>query len=64
MPLGGYANRIAHADLGRRTVEYRLTPLGLSLAAAVNVIKAWTYEHAEELGQARDRYDQAAALAR
>jgi len=46
------------------TVEYRLTPLGGSLATAVNVIKAWTYEHAEELEQARDHYDQAAALAR
>jgi len=28
------------------------------------VIKVWTYEHAEELEQARDHYDQAAALAR
>jgi len=46
------------------TVEYRLTPLGGSLATAVNVIKAWTYEHIEELEQARDHYDQAAALAR
>ena len=46
------------------TVEYRLTSLGRSLAAAVNVIKAWTYEHMEELEQARDRYDQVAALAR
>jgi len=46
------------------TVEYRLTPLGGSLATAVNVIKAWTYEHIEELEQARDRYDQVAALAR
>ena len=25
------------------TVEYRLTPLGGSLATAVNAIKAWTY---------------------
>ena len=48
----------------RVTVEYRLTPLGGSLATAVNVIKAWTYEHIEELEQARDRYDQVAALAR
>ena len=46
------------------TVEYRLTALSRSLATAVSVIKAWTYEHAEELEQARDHYDQAAALAR
>jgi aldehyde:ferredoxin oxidoreductase len=26
MPLGGYANRIAHVDLGRRNVEYRPIP--------------------------------------
>jgi predicted outer membrane lipoprotein len=38
--------------------------IGRSLATAVNVIKAWTYEHIEELEQARDRYDQVAALAR
>jgi len=43
------------------TVEYRLTPLGRSLATAVNVIKAWTYESVEELERARDRYDQATA---
>ena len=43
------------------TVEYRLTALGHSLAAAVSVIKAWAYEHIEELEAARDRYDQAAA---
>jgi len=43
------------------TVEYRLTALGHSLAAAVSVIKACAYEHIEELEAARDRYDQAAA---
>ena len=31
------------------TVEYRLTALGHSLAAAVSVIKAWANEHIEEL---------------
>src|SRR6478752_5810038 len=43
------------------TVEYRLTPLGHSLASAVSVIKAWAYEHIEELERARDRYDEAVA---
>jgi DNA-binding HxlR family transcriptional regulator len=42
------------------TVEYRLTPLGGSLATAVNVIKAWAYEHIGELEQARDRFDRVA----
>jgi len=43
------------------TVEYRLTALGHSLAAAVSGIKAWAYENIEELERARDRYDRAAA---
>jgi DNA-binding HxlR family transcriptional regulator len=45
------------------TVQYRLTALGHSLGAAVNVIKAWTYENIEELERARSRYDEAAAAA-
>ena len=44
------------------TVEYRLTPLGSSLASAVSVIKNWAYDNIEELERARDRYDQALAL--
>ena len=43
------------------TVEYRLTPLGHSLATAVSVIKAWAEENIEEIDRARDRYDQANA---
>jgi len=43
------------------TVEYRLTALGHSLASAVNIIKAWTYDNIEELERARDHYDQVAA---
>jgi DNA-binding HxlR family transcriptional regulator len=39
------------------TVEYRLTPLGQSLASAVSVIKAWAYENIEDVERARDRYD-------
>jgi len=42
------------------TVEYRLTPLGHSLASAVSVIKAWAYENIEEIERARDDYDEAA----
>ena len=43
------------------TVEYRLTPLGKSLASAVSVIKAWAYANIEELERARERYDEIAA---
>src|SRR6185437_5168739 len=46
------------------TVEYRLTALGHSLAAAVNVIKAWAQENIEEIEAARERYDQTAAATR
>jgi DNA-binding HxlR family transcriptional regulator len=43
------------------TVEYRLTPLGASLAGAVSVIKDWAYANIEQIERARGRYD---ALAR
>jgi len=46
------------------TVEYRLTTLGHSLAAAVSVIKAWAQENIEEIEAARERYDQTAAATR
>jgi len=40
------------------TVEYRLTPLGRSLASAVNVIKQWAYGNIEAIERARDHYDE------
>ena len=39
------------------TVEYRLTPLGTSLASAVSVIKDWAYANIEQIERARERYD-------
>jgi DNA-binding HxlR family transcriptional regulator len=39
------------------TVEYRLTPLGASLASAVSVIKDWAYANIEQIERARERND-------
>src|SRR5208283_3904290 len=39
------------------TVEYRLTPLGTSLAGAVNVIKEWAYANIDQIERARKLYD-------
>ena len=39
------------------TVEYRLTPLGASLAGAVSVIKDWAYTNIEQIERAREQYD-------
>jgi len=46
------------------TVEYRLTPLGTSLASAVSVIKDWAYANIEQIERARERYDATAGQAR
>ncbi|TCO38987.1 HxlR family transcriptional regulator [Kribbella antiqua] len=39
------------------TVSYTLTPLGLSLAAAVATMRTWAYDHMDEIATARDEYD-------
>lgn len=39
------------------TVSYTLTPLGLSLAAAVATMRTWAYDHMDEIAAARDEYD-------
>jgi DNA-binding HxlR family transcriptional regulator len=39
------------------TVTYTLTPLGLSLAAAVATMRTWAYDHMDEIAAARDEYD-------
>ncbi|MEV4240151.1 MULTISPECIES: helix-turn-helix domain-containing protein [unclassified Nocardia] len=41
------------------TVEYTLTPLGHSLSAAVDVLRAWAIEHIDEIDAARAEYEQA-----
>jgi DNA-binding HxlR family transcriptional regulator len=56
----GLVQRTVHATVPV-TVEYRLTPLGHSLANAVRVVKEWAYEHIDEIEAARVRYDDASA---
>ena len=41
------------------TVEYTLTPLGHSLGAAVDPIRAWAIEHIEEIRDTRAAFDAA-----
>ncbi len=42
-------------------VDYSLTPLGVSLAGAIAIIRSWAYEHMDEIGAARTMYDRRAA---
>jgi DNA-binding HxlR family transcriptional regulator len=39
------------------TVRYTLTPLGLSLAAAVATMRTWAYDHMDDIAAARHEYD-------
>src|SRR5258708_2801929 len=43
------------------TVEYSITPLGKTLAQAIEGIRAWAETHIEEVAEAQRRYDGAAA---
>jgi DNA-binding HxlR family transcriptional regulator len=43
------------------TVEYRLTPLGHSLADTVHVLRQWAYANVEQLQASRETYDVAFA---
>ncbi|WP_270075270.1 winged helix-turn-helix transcriptional regulator [Streptomonospora mangrovi] len=56
----GLVSRTVRTDGGRR-VEYDLTPLGRSLLGPLAVACAWAEEHWEELLDARESYDRAAA---
>ncbi|MGJ5181341.1 winged helix-turn-helix transcriptional regulator [Bradyrhizobium oligotrophicum] len=39
------------------TVEYSITPLGLTLAAAVDPLRDWAERHLKEVSAAQRRYD-------
>jgi predicted outer membrane lipoprotein len=39
------------------SVSYTLTPLGVSLAAAVATMRHWAYDHMDEVAASRDEYD-------
>ncbi|MGF0311384.1 winged helix-turn-helix transcriptional regulator [Rhodococcus sp. IEGM1428] len=38
-------------------VEYRITPLGKTLRAPVDVLLAWATAHMDDIDRARDRFD-------
>jgi len=38
-------------------VQYTLTPLGYSLADAVDTLRAWAYTHMDEIALARTSFD-------
>jgi DNA-binding HxlR family transcriptional regulator len=42
-------------------VDYRLTPMGTSLAEAITALAAWSREHRELIAAARERWDREAA---
>ena len=42
-------------------VDYELTPLGTSLTCLLSAVKDWAEGHIEEVNEARERYDSAAA---
>jgi DNA-binding HxlR family transcriptional regulator len=50
----GLLSRHVHAPL---RVEYRLTPIGVSLAALLDQIRAWADTHFKEVGTRRAAYD-------
>jgi len=52
----GLVSRTVHPTIPPK-VEYRLTPLGDSLATIIAAIRTWAYEHMDDIDAARDRYD-------
>ncbi len=53
----GLVQRTVFAQVPPR-VEYELTPLGRSLAAAISVIREWTEGNFDDVLEARKRYDE------
>jgi DNA-binding HxlR family transcriptional regulator len=56
----GLVARTVYAQVPPR-VEYRLTPLGETLLAPLDAVRAWAEEHAGKILQARQDYDDDAA---
>ncbi|WBQ03464.1 winged helix-turn-helix transcriptional regulator [Kribbella sp. CA-293567] len=44
-------------DVRPVAVEYRITPLGKTLRAPIDLILRWSDDHLPEIEQARERYD-------
>lgn len=53
----GLLDRYVYAVVPPKVV-YPLTPLGASLAAQIATIRAWAYDHMDEINAARDAFDQ------
>lgn len=53
----GLVERTVHPVVPPR-VDYRLTPLGLTLSETVCRLMSWAVEHGEEIDEARAVYDQ------
>lgn len=52
----GLVHRAIYASVPPK-VEYSLTPLGATLSGVVAGIRAWAYEHMDEIEPAREEFD-------
>jgi DNA-binding HxlR family transcriptional regulator len=52
----GLVTRHAHATVPV-TVEYRITPLGVTLSATLDALRVWAETHIAEVHAAQQRYD-------
>ncbi|PRY43676.1 winged helix-turn-helix transcriptional regulator [Umezawaea tangerina] len=52
----GMVERTAHPTVPPQ-VEYRLTPMGESLAGAVRALADWSRDHRDAVGEARAKWD-------
>jgi DNA-binding HxlR family transcriptional regulator len=57
----GLVVRRVHAEVPPR-VDYRLTPLGVSLGKSVCGLWTWVEEHMQDVERSRRSYDSAAAV--
>jgi DNA-binding HxlR family transcriptional regulator len=55
----GLVERTVHPVVPPR-VDYRLTPLGHTLLGTVRHLMVWSYEHADDIDEARAAYDRRA----
>ncbi|MGI5183574.1 winged helix-turn-helix transcriptional regulator [Dactylosporangium sp. CA-152071] len=56
----GLVERTAYATIPTQ-VDYRLTPMGRSMAGVIDALAEWSREHMDEIGAARARWDATAS---
>ena len=61
MERDGLVGRRVHAEVPPR-VDYALTPLGASMAMPLRALGNWSLVHADEVEDARERYEARTAL--